>query len=164
VCWGEYQGVLRSSVLAVKHRGHDELAATLGLRLATRIGLEDWASSLDAVCCVPSHPLHLIRRGRAAAETVARVVARSLGLPFAALMRRRGMQRQATRTRVQRLQLGRSSFRCRTPVTGQRLLVVDDVITTGATLRRSSEALLDAGAEAVFCAAVARTPDARRAT
>jgi predicted amidophosphoribosyltransferase len=108
--------------------------------------------------------LHLIRRGRAAAEALARVVARSLELPFTALLRRRGVRRQATRTRVQRLQLGRRSFACRAEVAGKRLLVVDDVITTGATLRRAADALLDAGAEAVFCSAVARTPDARRAT
>jgi predicted amidophosphoribosyltransferase len=44
------------------------------------------------------------------------------------------------------------------------MLVVDDVITTGATLRRVAETLLEAGAEAVFCAAIARTPDARRGT
>jgi ComF family protein len=164
VVWGEYDGVLRSSILALKRRGHDELVGALASRLATRVGLRAWAASIDTVSCVPSHPLRQIKRGPAAAEAVARSLAHSLGLPFAATLRRRGLRRQASRTRVQRLQLGHRSFACRAAVAGRRLLVVDDVVTTGATLRRVAETLLEAGAEAVFCAAIARTPDARRAT
>jgi predicted amidophosphoribosyltransferase len=45
---------------------------------------------------------------------------------------------------------------------GHRMLVVDDVATTGTTMRRAAEALLDAGADAVFCAAMAHAPDPRR--
>jgi predicted amidophosphoribosyltransferase len=164
VVWGEYDGVLRSSILAVKRRGHDELVASLASRLASRVGLRAWAPSIDTVSCVPSHPLRQIKRGPAAAEAVARHLAHSLGLPFAATLRRRGLHRQADRTRAQRLKLGPGSFACRAAVAGKRLLVVDDVITTGTTLRRVAEALLAAGAEAVFCAAIARTPDARRST
>jgi predicted amidophosphoribosyltransferase len=44
----------------------------------------------------------------------------------------------------------------------RRFLLIDDVTTTGATFRRAAEALLGAGAEAVFCGAVALAPDPRR--
>jgi predicted amidophosphoribosyltransferase len=49
-------------------------------------------------------------------------------------------------------------------VTGQRVLVIDDVTTTGTTLRRAAEALAKSGAQVVYCAAMAATPDARRVT
>jgi predicted amidophosphoribosyltransferase len=44
------------------------------------------------------------------------------------------------------------------------VLIIDDVTTTGTTLSRAAEALLAAGADTVYCAAMAVTPDARRAT
>jgi predicted amidophosphoribosyltransferase len=45
---------------------------------------------------------------------------------------------------------------------GERVLLVDDVCTTGTTLRRTAESLISAGAEFVFCAAMAHAPDPRR--
>jgi predicted amidophosphoribosyltransferase len=78
--------------------------------------------------------------------------------------KRRGLGRQTGRTRAQRLELPEASFECATEISGHRLLLVDDVTTTGATLSRAADALFAAGAEAVFCTAAARTPDSRRMT
>jgi predicted amidophosphoribosyltransferase len=47
-------------------------------------------------------------------------------------------------------------------LTGERVLLVDDVCTTGTTLRRAAETLIEAGAEAVICTAMAHAPDPRR--
>jgi predicted amidophosphoribosyltransferase len=58
--------------------------------------------------------------------------------------------------------MARGSFSARPKVDGRRWLVVDDVCTTGTTLRRAAETLVDAGADAVYCAAVAHAPDPRR--
>jgi predicted amidophosphoribosyltransferase len=164
VVWGEYDGVLRSSVLALKHRGRDELALPLGRRLASRLALESWAATVEEVTSVPSHPLRRFRRGPTAAASLARIVAGELGRPLVSALRRRGLKRQAGRTRAQRLELGPRSFRCSADVNGRALLLVDDVTTTGATLRRATEALVAAGAEVVHCAVLAQTPDARRVT
>lgn len=162
VAWGEYSGVLRRALLALKHQGRDELASPLGRRLAARVGHEPWSAGLDLVVPVPSHPLRRLRRSHPAAAELARVVAAELGIPFAAALRRRGLGRQANRSRAVRLELPLRAFAVRRPVAGRRLLVVDDVSTTGTTLRRSSSALLRAGARGVWCAAMAWAPDPRR--
>jgi predicted amidophosphoribosyltransferase len=78
-------------------------------------------------------------------------------------MVRRGLGRQAARSRAQRMRLGADVFRAVTPVP-ERVLLVDDVLTTGTTLRRAVRTLLTAGAAEVFCGVVARTPDSRRPT
>jgi len=164
VVWGEYDAALRTALLAMKRRGRDELARPLGRRLAGRISLERWAPQIDAVTHVPSHLLRRLRRGPSAAFGLAVVVANQLDLPLVRTLRRRGFHRQVGRSRAQRLLLPRQSFSCIAFVQGKRLLVVDDVTTTGATLRRTTETLLAAGAKEVYCAALARTPDVRRPT
>jgi len=164
VVWGEHEGVLRTAVLALKHHGHDELAAPLAARLATKVALADWASEVEVVTAVPSHPFHRLRRGFSAAELLATAVAGECRLPALALLARRGLARQAGRSRAQRLDLPERSFRARADLGGARVLIVDDVTTTGATLRRAAHALLGAGADAVYCAAVASAPDGRRSS
>lgn len=162
VVWGEYDGTLRRALLALKHHGHDELAQRLGQRLCARIASSNLASGIDVVTSVPSHTVHRLRRGWSAAELLARGVAHELELPLARLLRRRGAGRQAGRTRVQRKALHRTSFVVRRPLRSCSVLLVDDVITTGTTLRRATQALLAAGAEAVVCAALSLAPDPRR--
>ncbi|HOC42889.1 MAG TPA: phosphoribosyltransferase family protein [Thermoanaerobaculales bacterium] len=164
VAWGEYDGALRSAVLGLKTRGRDELSEPLGRRLAARIAVEDWSFDLELVVHVPSHPLRLVRRGWPAAASLARVVGRELGLPARPLLKRRGLQRQTGRSRAERTALPRRSFRAAGAVAGRCVLIVDDVTTTGTTLSRAAEVLLAAGADAVYCAAMAVTPDSRRAT
>ena len=162
VFWGEYSGVLRTAILALKHGGHDELGRVLGGRLAARVALEPWADRVGAVVTVPSHRLRRLRRGFSAADWIGREVATRLERPLVPALRRHGLRRQTGRTRIQRRQLPPGSFSARPLVEGRRLLLVDDVSTTGTTLRRASETLLCAGADEVYCAAVAHAPDPRR--
>jgi predicted amidophosphoribosyltransferase len=162
VVWGEYEGTLKVAVVALKHRGRDELAAPLGRRLAGRLASEPWVATVDLVTELPSHPVLRLRRGAIAAELLARRVADALTLPHRRLLRRRGVGRQAGRSRAQRLRLPANRLVPRARIDGLTVLVVDDVTTTGTTLRRAARALHDAGARAVYCAALARTPDPRR--
>lgn len=162
VVWGEYDGILRTAVLALKHRGHDEIARGLGRRLAARIALTPWVDEITIVTAVPSHHLRRWRRGCSAAELVGAEVAKAIDRPLATSLRRHGIRRQTGRTRVQRTQLPRGSFSARPLARSQRVLLIDDVSTTGTTLRRAAETLFDAGAVAVYCAAMAMTPDSRR--
>jgi len=162
VVWGEYDGALRAAVVAAKHGGHDELALPLARRLAARVSVEPWAASLKAVVAVPSHPAHRFRRAFALAPLLAAGVARELKLRSRRALSRRGLGRQAGRSRPERLKLAQRSFAARRSSPSGDVLLVDDVTTTGATLRRTSEALLSGGAGAVYCAVLARAPDPRR--
>jgi len=162
VIWGEHGGASRTAIVALKHGGRDDLAEPLGTRLAAAVAAEPWASHIDLVCHVPSHPWRRLRRPWEASALLADVVARRLGRPRAALLRRRGFGRQTGRTRSQRLALGHHSFQASRRASGRKLLLVDDVTTTGATLRRATAALDSVGAASVYCAVFAQAPDPRR--
>lgn len=162
IVWGSYEGILRRAVLALKHAGHDELARPLGRRLAARVELAPWSAEITAVAAVPSHGARRLRRGTCAAELLGAAVAAAIRRPSITALRRHGFGRQAGRTRSQRRRLARGSFSARRALAGHRILLVDDVTTTGTTLRRASETIKEAGAEAVYCAALAITPEPRR--
>ncbi len=163
--WGEYDGVLRTAILALKHHGHDELARPLGSRLAARVAVEPWCDDLSVVSWVPSHLVHRLRRGRSAARLLAKRVADELGVPLVAALRRHGLRRQAGATRARRLALPSGAFVGRSAtIRSTTVLLVDDVTTTGRTLDLAARALRRAGADAVYAAVMARTPDHRRAT
>jgi predicted amidophosphoribosyltransferase len=97
-----------------------------------------------------------------AAELIASSVARRLDRPVQPVLRRHGLERQTGKTRTRRQQLDRRSFSATTRSLGRHVLLVDDVTTTGTTIRLAAEALLRAGAEAVYGAVLAHTPDPRR--
>jgi predicted amidophosphoribosyltransferase len=162
--WGEHDGALRTAVLALKHGRRDDLAAPLGMRLAARVAAAPWADEPEVVSWVPSHALRRLRRPWAAAELLAHEIAQALGLPARRLLARRGLGRQTGGSRARRLQLPRRSFQARRVRPGVTVLLVDDVTTTGATLRRAAGALRTAGAAVVYAAVLARTPDSRRIT
>ncbi len=153
--WGVYDGTLRRALLALKHHGHDELARPLGQRLAAAVATAPWLGDLDAVAWVPTHPLHRIRRGWSTARLLAQETARALDLPTASLLIRRGLGRQATRSRAQRRALPARSFAARGRVAGRHILLVDDVMATGSTIRRACGALRAAGATEVHVSVLA---------
>ena len=162
VAWGEHDGALRTAILALKHGGRDDLAAPLGDRLAAAIAAEAWASEVTLIVAVPSHPWRRLQKPWSASELLARRVSRRLGRPACSSLRRHGLGRQTGRSRSRRLEMPRTSFSSRRGVCGRSVLLLDDVMTTGTTLRRAAEALHRAGAAAVFCAACAHAPDSRR--
>ena len=112
---------------------------------------------VDAVTWAPTSRKRRRRRGFDQAELVAQRVAEQLGVPCRRLLEREGADLPQTgRDRAERLH--GPSFRAAPSVVGQRILVVDDVVTTGATLRSAAAALQRAGAHRVIKAALATTP------
>ncbi len=162
VAWGEYDGVLRTVILALKHGGRDDLAAPLGDRLAASVATESWASLIDCIVPIPSHPWRRLKKPWTASELLAQVVSRRLERPTIRLLQRHGLGRQTGRSRARRLELPQRSFSARTEADGRTLLLIDDVTTTGTTLKRAAQALRQAGANAVYCGVCAHAPDPRR--
>ncbi len=158
---GPYQEALRQAVLKAKHDSFEALAAALGQRLAEAIELSPFEEPPEVVVTVPMHWLKRAWRGTNPAGTVAAAVAQRLELPLAsgALRCVRLLKRQATLTPPERRRNVRGAFRFarRSMIVGKRILLVDDVMTTGATAHEGSRALLEAGATTVYVATVARS-------
>jgi predicted amidophosphoribosyltransferase len=148
-----YRGVAREVLLAFKFRGADYLAPHLADRMAQRLATAD---DIDEVAAVPATP-RARRRARHAADLLAAALARRLGRPFARgrLEKRRETERQSGLPLERRAANVRGAFRARRPVP-PRVLLVDDVATSGATARECARALLAAGAREIAVACFAR--------
>lgn len=122
------------------------------------------APAIDRVIPVPLHWTRRLLRGYNQAERIARPLAALCGLRFASPLRRiRWTPPQTTLDRDARRRSQRRSFRVGTgaDLEGTSVLLVDDVTTTGATLRAAAAVLRRAGARRVIAVAAARTPGAR---
>lgn len=157
VVLGGYGDELRAAVLRCKRPGAEPVAAALGRLLVRRHRgtLEAWGC--DAVVPVPMHWTRRALRGASAADEIAAQLAADLRLPCRRLLRRaRATRMQNELPFEQRRGNVRGAFRPRSSAAGLRLLLVDDVVTTGGTLAECRGALLAAGAAAVHAAAAAR--------
>lgn len=156
-----FEGPLREVVHQFKYRRVCRLAQPLGALLAAHLAA--WPLLADAVLPVPLHTQRLAERGFNQAEALAREVARVARLPLVGegLDRVRATGQQARLDARERQENMRGAFRWqgRAAPPG-RVLLVDDILTTGATMGACAEALLAAGTGAVYGLALARSrPD-----
>ncbi len=154
-----FHGVARDALHAIKYQGEQRLAEPLGRAVARR-----WAAAgvgAEVVTHVPVHEDRARRRGYDQAELIARRAADELRLPFLPLLTRaRATAAQFDLDRRDRAHNvsgafvvdGRSAAACR----GRWILLIDDVVTTGATLAACASALEAAGALGVSAITVAR--------
>lgn len=157
--WGHYAESLRGVIHALKFAGKQKLADGLAPLLAQAF-LEAWRrEDFDAIAAVPLHPGRKLERGFNQSELLAARLGRILGLPLVrALERTRPTPPQVGLGDADRLANVRGAFRCTRPrlVRGKRILLVDDVMTTGATVASATGALLAAGARRVSVLTAAR--------
>lgn len=156
----QYGGKGRDLVLALKHGALYSAVPAMARMMATEIA----ASGLrpDTIVPVPLHRWRLLSRRFNQSQLLARDLARFTGLPLDAslLVKKRATPSQGTLGRKKRAANVRGAFSVPAQKTqqidGRRLLLVDDVLTTGATADACARALKQAGAEAVYVAAFAR--------
>ena len=134
------------------------MAAPLAALLAERGAAA--AASVDAVVPVPLHPARLAERGFNQAEVLAAPCARAWARPLVtgALVRTRPTRPQTELDAAERGANVAGAFAVRRPaaLAGLRVLLIDDVLTTGATARAAAPALREVGAAAVGVLVVAR--------
>jgi ComF family protein len=148
-----YDGAVKELVLRLKFyrlRAAARVAAALVLAALP----EDLV--VDVVTAVPVAPARYRERGYNQSELLARAVAAGLGRRYTPLLGRTGSEHQLGQDRVARLEQIRGAFYARRWLDGRRVLVVDDVVNTGATLSECAETLVAVGAGEVWGAAVAR--------
>jgi ComF family protein len=162
-----FGGLVRRALHELKYSGETRLATPLGEEIGRR-----WrrvAAGGDVLVPVPVHAERARRRGYDQAELLARAAARALGLPCSPILERaRATTAQFDLDRATRATNVRGAFRLRPrpggepetesaqPLAGRWIVLVDDVVTTGATLSACAEPLLAAGAVGVSAVTVAR--------
>lgn len=150
-----FDGVAKDLIVALKFRHRRSAAVVLANHIVRRAHL-DRVDHVDIVTWAPTSARRIRRRGYDQAEVIARAVARQLGVPCRRMLYRAHGGPQTGKSRADRL--AGPSFRARRPRPGLTVLVVDDVVTTGATLHTAARALRGAGVARVVLVAAAGAP------
>ncbi len=158
-----YDPAMTSAILLLKYEAVRPLANWFSARLAEVFASNAKEFPVDIVVPVPLHPARLRERGFNQAELLARPLARRLGLEMRSelLVRTKPRPDKLRLSRQERWRTVRGAYEARegARIDNLRVLLVDDVLTTGATLDACSRALRHGGAKGVFCLTVARVVD-----
>ena len=152
------EGLGEKAVYALKFSGMTAMARPLAELGAPLLFHPDFAN-IDMLVPVPLHYTRLMRRSYNQAELLAIMLGKHLNKPCCKVLKRiRPTIRQATLSREERLKNLRGAFAAKYPekIAGKKILLVDDVLTTGSTLHACAEILLKNGAEYVTVFTAAR--------
>ena len=159
VAVGNYQGLLQDLVVRMKNQHDETIAVQLGNLLGYQLASEGWVE-FDRAVSVPTHWWRRLKRGFCAAELIGNSLSKLLGLKFSTNLVRaiRPTKKQGTLSTRGRFSNVRGAFgiNSKTTFTGQRLLLIDDVMTSGATTSEVARILKQKGAAEVYVAIVAR--------
>ena len=153
-----YKDDVRGSLLRYKFGGRRGYAAAYGRLLAMKLHRMGW-EDCDCITWIPISRRRQFRRGFDQSQLIARVVAQELGVPLAAAVKKirhtkpQSLMGDAAQRRANIL----GAYRVTDPesVIGKRVLLIDDIVTTGATASECARVLLTAGAKEVKLATVA---------
>ncbi len=158
--FASYNLPMRKAIILLKYMGVARLGAWFAERLEEVYLPDRGLFPVDAVVPVPLHPLRLRERGYNHAERIARPLAKRLRLPMMPLLlvRTRSRPEQLLLSRAERWSSVKGAYAATPGARAEelRLLLVDDVFTTGATLDACARALFAAGAASVYALTVAR--------
>jgi len=149
-----YEGRYREIIHNLKYNGRKELARPLGYLMAQRVKRLGWARNVGAVVPVPLFTTREKERGFNQSLLLAKAVAEDLGKPLwnNLLSREHFHHPQMVLSREERLKniIGAFKYASTRKLAGETILLVDDIITTGATLRGCADVLRQAGVQRVY--------------
>ena len=153
-----YEDTVRRSLLRYKFYGARHYAGSYGRLLAMKL-LREYPEGFDVLTWVPVSRLRKLRRGYDQVALLAEVVGRELGMeprPLLKKIRNNPPQSGITGQAQRRANvLGIYRVENAEEIQGKRVLLLDDILTTGATAGECARVLLTAGAESVSCAVIA---------
>ena len=154
-------GKVQRLVHALKYRGMMDVGMAVGAHYGRDLKKSGYYRQIDMIIPVPLHPRKLRKRGFNQSEVFARGLSETMGIPVECrqLVRLKASQTQTRKSRFSRWQNVEGIFAVRDPdaLSHKRVLLVDDVITTGATIEACSRALQKAENIKIHVAAMAIT-------
>ncbi|WP_165838151.1 ComF family protein [Pontibacter arcticus] len=155
----ESKGRVQRLLHRLKYKGAQDLGEHIGKQYGYQLAEHKYNLQFDLIVPVPLHKIKLRKRGYNQSDCFATGLAEAMQLPWnaKALARTTYTSTQTSKTRFDRWQNVEQVFMVNLPdeVKDKRVLLVDDVLTTGATLEACAVALLDAGAAEVSIATIA---------
>lgn len=155
--WGNYEGTLRSAIHRLKYHSDIGLSESLAKPLIELLHDLNW--QVDLVTAVPLSRQRQRQRGYNQAALLARWIGLSTGVPYEPkiLIRLKDTSSQVGLHAHQRRENVAGAFQARSSgVSGKRVLIIDDVTTTGATMQACAQALLNAGSAQIYGLTLAR--------
>ncbi|HHS50156.1 MAG TPA: ComF family protein [candidate division Zixibacteria bacterium] len=154
----QFRDSIRELILMMKYSSRIDIGHYLGLLMATRLG-EDFAIGTDAILPVPLHPVKKRSRGYNQSELIATALGSELGVlvDIRSVRRTRNTQTQTKLGFAERKDNVAGAFIATRDLTGKSFIILDDVITTGATTREVARAIISAGGT-VKCSLAVATP------
>lgn len=150
--YGAYDGPVGAAVRRAKYQPDEQALRDLGLRLA--LASAGRLPGVDLVVPVPPMARTALQRGVVPTAVLAHAVAHALNRPVHAILRRKSGRRQAELGREERAANVQGAFQAVRTIEATRVLLIDDVVTTGATATACARELLCAGARSVHLVAV----------
>ena len=152
-----YGGPLESMISAAKFRGRVDLSRALGHLLLAFTRRSNIIKRCDLIAPIPLSPLRHLLRGYNQSEEIASVLSQKHQIPMLTHWRRSHRRPQHQLNRQERLTNLQGAFKNPQGIENKRVLIIDDVTTTGSTLKEASQVLLDAGARRVDAMAIAQS-------
>lgn len=157
------EGMMQHLLHRLKYKSRTAIADYLGKLFATDLLATGWLEGIDLLIPVPLHRRKAYHRGFNQSDLIAGGMSETAGLPVgkAILSRVQDTESQTHKTRLERIDNVTEVFRVQKPeqIAGKHVLLIDDVLTTGATLEAAGLVLLEAGAGNLSMATLALASD-----